>query len=120
MPLEQIELDGDYVLRPAGEDGTYAIGEAFHVERNDHGGSLWTPVASYFVWRKQPRDGYHRHWRIDCFVKDNPRSPEPEYLAKRILMALVDRGVVSEPVWLSWHRSKETGGTSLGEFFDFD
>jgi hypothetical protein len=120
MPLEQIELDGDHVLQPAGEDGTYAIGEAFHVERNDRGGSLWTPVAAYFVWRQQPRDGYHRHWRIDCFVEDNPRSPDPEYLAKRILAALVDRGVVSEPVWLSWHRSKEAGGTSFGEVFDFD
>ncbi len=120
MRIEQIELDADHVLQPAGEDGTYIISEAFHVERNDSGGSLWTPVAICFLWRKQPHDGFHRHWRIDCYVKETPRSPEPEYLAKLVLKALLARGVVSEPIWISWHRSRELSGTRVGDVFDLD
>jgi hypothetical protein len=109
-------------------EGQLLYGQIVHVAQNTHGfGQVWTPIAKYYVrqWHAGPLlDGISEnilpHTRIDCYVREHELSPNPEALAKQLLNALIEAKKVSEPIWLSWHRSRELGGTALGEIFDLD
>jgi hypothetical protein len=43
-------------------------GKIYHVVRNASGGAMLTPIARYFVWQPEFVEGFHKHWRVDCFV----------------------------------------------------
>lgn len=107
-------------------EGQLLYGQVVHVAQNAQGGQAWTPIAKYYVrhWRAGPLDGISEnilpHTRIDCYVREHELSPNPEMLAKQLLNALIEAKKVSEPIWLSWHRSRELGGEALGEIFDLD
>jgi hypothetical protein len=75
-------------------------GEVYHFARNLAGGAILTPIARYFVWQPQFVEGFHRHWRVDVFVRQHPLSPEP--------------------IWMSAHRSEELKGKAYGEVFSDD
>lgn len=96
------------------------IGEVFHVARNDAGGSNCTPIARYFAWRPTYIEGFHEHWRIDCYVRKHELSPDPKALALALRDALIRDGQCDVPCWVSWHRDEELGGEPLGDVFDFD
>jgi hypothetical protein len=115
---EPVELSDVFVARS--EESEPTIGEVYHVARNEHGGAMWTPVVRYFAWRPSPADGYHSHWRLECFVRDDELAPDPEWVGKALTDALVSQQVLSEPLWVSWHRSQELGGEERGEVFDQD
>jgi hypothetical protein len=95
-------------------------GEVFHVERNRSGGANFTPVARIVAWRPQKAENFHPHWRVDCFVRTHPRSPDPKLLGDAVTKALLRESICTEPLWVSWHHSKEISGKSFGEVFDFE
>lgn len=77
-----------------------------------------TPVARYFVWRPNYVEGFNPHWRIDCFFRKHERSGNPEELARLLAARLQEIGACDLPVWISWHRSDELGGDSLGNLWE--
>src|SRR5262249_20194283 len=86
----------------AGE--TAVAGEVFHVARNSSGGAIQTLVARYFAWHQEFVEGFHRHWRVDCFVRQHQLSPEPFTLGEALVEALLREGICSKPIWVSAHR----------------
>ena len=115
---EPLELSDNFIARP---DSNPTLGEVFHVARNEHGGSVWTPVVQYFAWRPSTgAEGFHPHWRLDCFVRDHELAPDHEWVGKALANALTSQGGISEPLWVSWHRSRELGGEARGQVFDLD
>lgn len=98
----------------------FVSGEVYHVERNFAGGANFTPIARFFAWRPVHPEGYHPYWRVDCFVRVHELSPEPKVMGKALAKALLHEDICTEPLWVSWHRSEEIGGTNFGEVFDFD
>ena len=109
------DLDADCVT-----SATAHAGEAYHVVRNAEGGAVMTPVARYFAWRPEFPEGFHEHWRIDCFVRVHELAPEPIILGRALVGALIREVLCDEPIWLSVHRAEELKGEALGEVFDFD
>lgn len=118
--MPNLRVADDFLATPDG-DGKHLHGQIYHQAPTGHGGGLLTPVARYFVW---PADigpeGYHRHWRVDCFVRHHQLSPPEDWLARRLVDALLTHGIIDEPVWVSWHLARETGGEARGEVFDPD
>jgi hypothetical protein len=94
-------------------------GEVYHVERNRSGGANFTPVARIFAWRPQHVENFHSHWRVDCFVRVHPRSPDPKFQGDAVAKALLRESICSEPLWVSWHRNEEINGKAFGEVLDF-
>jgi len=118
--MSDLPLDPKFFARSDAE-GRFQNGEIFHIKRNSQGGTVSTPIARYFTTRPEiGAEGYHPHWRIDCTVRDHGLAPAEDWLARRLVDALLERGAVTEPVWVSWHRAKELGGEARGEVFDFD
>jgi hypothetical protein len=93
-------------------------GEVYHVVRNSAGGTNYTPVARVFAWRPGHVEGFNAHWRVDCFVRVHPLSPDPKMLGPAVAEALLREGLCTEPLWVSWHRSEELRGKSYGEVFE--
>jgi hypothetical protein len=76
--------------------------------------TISTMVGRFHTWRPDiPPEGYHPHWRRDCYVLDEGLAPD--WLTKLLADALVGRGAVSEPIWLGWYRTNEIGGEARGE-----
>jgi hypothetical protein len=96
----------------------FISGEVYQVDRNSAGGAIFTPVARFFAWRPDHPEGYHPHWRVDCFVRLHESSPEPKGIGKALAKGLLKENICTEPLWASWHRSEEIGGTDFGEVFD--
>jgi hypothetical protein len=95
-------------------------GLIYHVARNATGGATFTPIARYFVWRPEFVEGYHKYWRVDCFVRRHKLSPEPMWLGESLVAALVREQLSSEPIWMSAHISDELKGKAYGEVFSDD
>ncbi len=98
----------------------FVSGEVYHVERIAAGGANFTPIARFFAWRPVHVENYHPHWRVDCFVHAHELSPEPKLVGKALARHLLQEAICTEPLWVSWHRGEELGGTNLGEVFDID
>ena len=99
----------------------FSVGEIFHVARNHAGGANSTPIARYYVHKDMfDAEGFHDHWRIDCYVKEHALSPRPLTLGKALVAGLIREELFPEPMWLSVHRSKELEGRAFGEVFDLD
>ncbi len=81
---------------------------------------MLTPVARYFVWQPEFVEGFHKYWRVDCFVRQHRLSPEPTHLGEALVAALVREGLCAEPIWMSAHRSEELKGKAYGEVFSDD
>jgi len=96
------------------------IGELYHVSRNSFGGSTLTPIAYFFVWRPEFTEGFNKYWRVDCFVRKNKLSPDPLELGGLLVESLVQKGLCSEPIWMSAHLSNEINGKAYGEVFSDD
>lgn len=109
------ELDADCVL-----SDTARAGEVYRVQRNPAGGVLLTPIARYFVWRPEFIEGFHKYWRVDCFVREHPLAPAPGKLGEALVDALLREGLCDQPLWLSVHKSNELTGREYGEVFDYD
>jgi hypothetical protein len=96
-------------------------GEVLHVRRNSSGGSISTPIARFYAWRPGVQNEVYRaHWHVDCFVLDHRLSPDPSVAGTALVQALFREGLCSEPLCVSWHRSKEVGGREFGEVFERD
>ncbi len=108
-------LDAECVETPES-----VAGQIFHVERNSAGGATRTPVARFFTWRPEYVEGFHAHWRVDCFVCVHPLAPEPAVAAKALVDALMRESLCSEPLWVSWYCCEEIHGKAYGEVFDLE
>lgn len=118
--MPNLPIDTNFYVTSDAEGG-FRNGEIFHLERTVQGGSLATPIGRYFTTKPNiGAEGYHPHSRIDCFVRDHELAPAEDWLARRLVDALLKSAVVAEPLWVSWHRAKELGGEARGEVFDFD
>ena len=94
-------------------------GEIYHVRRNISGGQTLTPVARFFAWQPDFTEGYHRHWRVDCFVMRHPLAlSEPILLGQALVAAVTREELCDEPIWLSTHRSDDEKGQAYGNLFD--
>ena len=96
------------------------IGELYHVVRNSAGGATMTPIARYYVWKPQFIEGFHEHWRVDCFVRQHKLAPDPKTIGEALVQALKTQELCDEPIWLSCYDSKEVAGQAYGEVFDYD
>ena len=92
-------------------------GLVYHIARNEAGGSLSTPVARYFVWRPEHVEGYHKYWRVDCFVQKHELAPQPMTLGELLVSALLREGLCNEPIWMSAHSSDGEKGKAYGQVF---
>jgi hypothetical protein len=118
--MTKLNISAEYYAE-SDEDGRFQNGQLFHIARNSSGGSLSTGVGRFHIWRKKlPPEGFFPHSRLDCYVLDHDLAPDPAWLARALLTALTQQGVVSEPVWLEWHRFSNSDGEARGEVFDFD
>lgn len=116
----RLDLDANFYA-VSDSEGDFRSGEIFCIERIQRGGSVATQIARYFVTRPQVgAEGVHHHWRVDCFTLRHRLAPPEDWLAQRLIEALLRSALISEPIWLSWHRSAETGGMPFGEVFDLD
>jgi hypothetical protein len=96
-------------------------GRIFHIRRNRVGsGMILTAVARYFVWQPEFVEGYHRHWRVDCFVQRHVLAPEPMPLGEALVNALIRERLCDEPIWLSVHRCDDEKGKAYGKVFEDD
>lgn len=100
--------------------GETRIGEVYHALRSAGGGAMLTPVARFFAYRPGYIENAHPHWRVDCFVRRHRLARDAERISRDLVAALVSMGYCHEPIWVSWHRSKEIKGAAYGEVFDFD
>ena len=101
------------------QEGTQChSGEIYHAARNAQGGGVLTPVARYFCWHPRFAEGFNKHWRVDCYVREHPLAPDAEWAGKALVTALIGQQLCSEPIWLSWHKSSELGGTAYGQVFE--
>jgi hypothetical protein len=100
--------------------GETRIGEVYHALKSPGGGVTLTPVARYFAHRLGYIENVNPHWRVDCFVRKHRLSRNVERISRDLVTALVNMGYCQEPIWLSWHKSKEIKGTAYGEVFDLD
>lgn len=118
--MQRLELSQSYYAQ--GDDtGEFLSGEVYHIVRNAQGGSCSTPIARYFV--SSPlvsAEGFHKHQRLDCFVRRHDLAPQPAWLGRCLADALAQAGSIREPFWVSWHSSQEEAGEARGEVFDFD
>lgn len=96
------------------------FGELFHVSRNTSGGADCTPVARFFAIQPKFVEGFHKHWRLDCFFRVHELSPEPIQAGGELVQALIQAGHFSQPIWLSVHSSRELWGKAYGEVFDLE
>ncbi|RUU12786.1 hypothetical protein EOD10_16690 [Mesorhizobium sp. M7A.T.Ca.TU.009.01.3.2] len=118
--MTKLTLSSDYYI-VSDADGLFQHGEIFHISRNKAGGSVSTRVGRFHTWRPQLHpEGYFPHSRLDCHVDDDPLAPEPSWLARTLLDALIQQGEISEPIWLGWHKTKELDGEERGQVFDLD
>jgi hypothetical protein len=115
----RLELDAPYSAECEPTEG-FIPGKVFHVVRYNAGGANLTPIARFFCWRPKFIEGYHAHWRVDCYVHDHALSPEPEWVGRTLASALLEHGVCDEPMWVSWHKSHEQGGNAYGRVFEDD
>jgi hypothetical protein len=95
-------------------------GEIYHIARNSFGGAMLTPIARYFVWKPEFVEGFHEHWRVDCFVRQHKLSPDPMGLGEALVAALVREKLCDEPIWMSAHKSDEIKGKAYGAVFSDD
>jgi hypothetical protein len=107
------DLDAACVMTAAAVSG-----EVYHVVRNSAGGANYTPVARFFAWRPGYVEGLHAHWRVDCFVRVHPLSPDPKRLGPALAESLLREALCTEPLWVSWHRSEELQGKAYGEVLE--
>jgi len=103
-----------------GISGETRIGEIYHCVRRSGGGATLTPVARYFAYKPGYIENVHPHWRVDCFVQKHRFLGNEEQIGRDLVSALVRLGHCEEPIWLSWHRSKEIKGAAYGELYDHD
>lgn len=97
------------------------IGEIHHVRGSRGGsGSVSTPIARYFVWRPEYIEGAAPHWRIDCYFKKHKLAGDPKTLSRLLANNLQNAGLCDTPIWVSWHRSDEISGESIGTLFTDD
>jgi hypothetical protein len=96
------------------------VGQVCQVAVNSSGGTNSTPVARCFAWHPLFAENFHEHWRVDCFVRRNDLAPEPIAVGEALVLALLHKGLCSEPIWLSVHLSEELRGKAFGEVFDLD
>jgi hypothetical protein len=74
-------------------------GQTFHIRRNHVGtGMTLTAITRYFAWQPEFMEGYHRHWRVDCFVRRHALAPEPMPLGEKLVTALVREALCEEPI----------------------
>ncbi len=109
------KFEADYV-----EEEKSRIGEVYFIERNSSGGAMLTPIARFFAWRPASTEGFHPHWRVDCFVRQHKLAPEAGWLGKALTEALIQNDICERPIWTSWHTSEELQGEAFGEVFDLD
>lgn len=109
------EFDAACVITPDAVSG-----EVYRIDRNSAGGADYTPVARFFARRPDYAEGFHAHWRVDCFVRVHPRSPDPKLIGPALAEALLRESLCAEPLWVSWHRSEELHGKAFGELFEVD
>ena len=107
------EFDAACVIAPDA-----VCGQVYHVVRNSAGGATYTPVARFFAWRPGYVEGFHTHWRVDCFVRVHALSPDPKRIGPALAEALLRESLCTEPLWVSWHRSEELHGKAFGEVFE--
>ena len=108
-----LEFDAACVITPDAVSG-----EVYHVVRNSAGGAVYTPVARFFAWRPGFVEGFHPHWRVDCFVRTQAQSPDPKRIGLALAEALLRESLCTEPLWVSWHRSEELHGKAFGDVFE--
>jgi len=101
-------LAGDCVVSPEAR-----AGELFHVAKNSAGGALMTPIARYFIWRPEFVEGFKKHWRIDCFIRDHELAPAAKTLKEALVPARKKEGLCEEPVWLSLHQREEVEDAAI-------
>lgn len=118
--LQDLHLSNDFYVEWSSTK-TCNSGRIFHIKRNEHGGSVSTGIARFFITaaRVSP-EGYHPHQRLDCFVSNPAIVPEPETLARLLFQSLKDCDLIAEPTWLSWHLASEEGGAAFGDVYDWD
>jgi hypothetical protein len=97
---------------------TLRVGEIYHVVQNSAGGTILTPIARFFVWRPTYMEGFNLHWRVDCFVRQHPLSPEPIPLGESLVDALVRECLCDGPIWMSAHTGRELEGKAYGDVFE--
>jgi hypothetical protein len=105
----------------ASRDGSESspCGVIYHIQWSEHGGSVSTPIGQYFTHRPHPQpEGYFPHWRLDCFIWSHPLSPDPRVLTNQLADALLQIGVVSEPIWIEWRVALKGNGEARGQVFD--
>ncbi|MGL4635025.1 MAG: hypothetical protein ACRCWF_03510 [Beijerinckiaceae bacterium] len=118
--MRTLALDPTFYIE-ADEVGVFHSGLIYHILRNSQGGSVSTPIGRYFTSRPALQaEGILPHWRIDCFVIEHKLAPQADWLGKALANALIKSASVTEPLWVSWHSSKELGGEPMGDVFDFD
>jgi hypothetical protein len=118
--MNELDLSADHYAQ-SDEEGRFQHGELFHISRNSSGGSVSTRVGVFHIWRaKLHPEGYFPHVRLDCYVTNHSLAPDPAWLARALLDALLRHGSIAEPIWLEWHHSSNSDGEARGEVFDFD
>ena len=113
-----IDLPGVYAASCAvGAD--HVAGEVYHVRENRIGsGSMSTPVARYFARQAEYSEGFNPHWRLDCYMRKHKLAGNPEKLTRALAQGLIAAGHITEPMWMSWHRSEELAGDKRGALWE--
>lgn len=96
------------------------IGAIYHIKYNAAGGSVMTPVAQYFAWRPNIPEGYHPHWRVDCYIRDHTLAGDAKSMTKSLALALQKSELCAQPMWVGWHKTEEMSGEVYGELWDDD
>ena len=117
--MKQFDITDSYQAECVVSEGA-RVGEIYHVARSASGGAWLTPIARYFVWQPEFVDGSHKHWRVDCFVRQHELSPAPMSLGESLVAALIREQLCAEPIWMSAHSSSELDGKAFGEVFTDD
>lgn len=117
--MRRFDLAGDYEADCHVAE-RFRVGAIYHCKRNRDGGAVLTPVARFFCWRPHFTEGFHEHWRVDCYVRDHKLAPSPDRAGRDLVVALLREEICTEPIWVSSHTASEVKGEAFGDVFDLD
>lgn len=117
--MERFSISESYEAECA-SSGETRIGQIYHASKPSGRGVTLTPVARFFAYRPVYIENVNPHWRVDCFVRKHRLARDAERISRDLVAALIGKGYCEEPIWLSWHRSKELEGRAYGDLYDLD
>ena len=112
------ELLGAYLVLLRGEGPSALAAEVRHIVRNEHGGSLQTPIGWLAAYAIAAEAETRDYWRAELLVRaDVGRRLWDERLPDALAEWLLAETACAEPLVLEVHEGRSIGFVTRGELW---